>query len=224
MPPVQSLASIHQEILRCNACPRLRKHCEKMSKLKRKAYADEEYWGKPITGFGDSRARLLIVGLAPAAHGANRTGRIFTGDRSGDWLYRALHKAGFANQALSRSRDDGLKLRDAYISCVVKCAPPDNKPSPAEIKRCIPYLEEELAALPRARVFVSLGLIGLAGIWPMIGGGRPRPKLNHGESLDLGGGRWLIHSYHPSQQNTFTGRLTEPMFDRVFSQARQILG
>ncbi len=206
-----------------------------MAQLKRRAYQNETYWGLPIRGFGDPAARIVIVGLAPAAHGANRTGRIFTGDRSGDWLYRALHKAGLANQPHAISRDDGLQLRDTYISCVVKCAPPDNKPDPSEISHCSSHLEAELSALRNARVFIALGGIALQGLWPFIapsspGGAKksPRPKFSHGGEVTLGEcpaiaptaqSRTLLLSYHPSQQNTFTGRLTEPMFDRIFARA-----
>jgi uracil-DNA glycosylase family 4 len=219
-----SLAEIHSRIVSCRLCPRLRRHCETVAKIRRKSYADEKYWGKPVTGFGDPRARLVLIGLAPAAHGANRTGRIFTGDRSGEWLYRALHKAGFANQASSVHREDGLELTDVYVSCVVKCAPPDNKPSPAEIKRCsTSHLSLELGALPRAEGFLALGQIGLHGLWSLLGQRQPRPKFSHCGEARLPDGRWVLMSYHPSQQNTFTGRLTEPMFDRVFARARQRL-
>jgi uracil-DNA glycosylase family 4 len=194
-----------------------------VAREKRLAFRHEEYWGKPIPGFGDPDARLFIVGLAPAAHGANRTGRIFTGDRSGDWLYRALHRAEFANQARAVARDDGLELRDAYVSCIVRCAPPDNKPLPEEIRRCNPYLQAELELLGRVRVFVALGQLALQGLWTALGAPGPRPKFGHGVSHRLEDGRHLLCSYHPSQQNTFTGRLTEPMFDAVFAEARRLL-
>jgi len=219
---MSSLLAVHQQITACEACPRLRRHCQAIAKEKRRAYLEQNYWGKPITGFGDPAARLWVVGLAPAAHGANRTGRIFTGDRSGDWLYRALHKAGFANQPHATGRDDGLELRDAYVTCVVKCAPPENKPLPAEIKRCSEFLRAELEAMNRVQAFIALGQIALAGLWPLIGTG-PKPKFSHGAKVDLPGGRTLLMSYHPSQQNTFTGRLTEPMFDSVFHKAHQVL-
>lgn len=220
-----NLAKIHAQTIACEACPRLRRYCLKVAEEKRRAYAQETYWGKPISGFGDPHARLVIVGLAPAAHGANRTGRIFTGDRSGDWLYRALHKAGFANQPTSSHRDDGLKLRDAYVTCVVKCAPPDNKPSPAELKRCESlHLARELENLTEARVFIALGQIALQGLWPFLrDGDHPRPAFGHGKVFPLSRNKSLILSYHPSQQNTFTGRLTEPMFDSVFESARALL-
>jgi uracil-DNA glycosylase family 4 len=189
---------------------------------------DDHYWGKPITGFGDPNAELMIIGLAPAAHGANRTGRIFTGDRSGEWLYRALYKSGFANQAESTSRDDGLKLKNCYISCVVKCAPPGNKPSPTEIARCSKYLEREIEFMPQIKVFLALGGIALHGIWPFLQPSASskvkKPKFAHGGLLEFAPGKHLLTSYHPSQQNTFTGRLTEPMFDAVFAKAREILG
>jgi uracil-DNA glycosylase family 4 len=218
------LAKLSRQIVDCEKCPRLRRHCTKMAREKRKAYADETYWGRPIHGFGDPRARFVIVGLAPAAHGANRTGRIFTGDRSGLWLYRALHRAGFANQFSWERRDDGLELRDAYITCAVKCAPPDNKPDPGELTRCRDlFLERELELLDSARVYLALGQIGMNAIWNQLAPGRPRPKFGHGAHVALPGERHLLLSYHPSQQNTFTGRLTEPMFDAVFSKARELL-
>lgn len=221
-----SLKSIHRDIIACSACPRLRKYCQSMAKIKRRAYADETYWGKPITGFGDPDARLVIVGLAPAAHGANRTGRIFTGDRSGQWLYRALHRSGFANQPTYEHAGDGLKLTNAYITCVVKCAPPDNKPSPAELKRCRIHLEAEIAEMMNAKVWLVLGQIALNGLWPHLKGRysitSAKPKFSHAGEFALPNGDLLLMSYHPSQQNTFTGRLTEPMFDRVFSRAREL--
>lgn len=227
------LTALHQSIVQCTACPRLIRHCRQVAREKRKAYREETYWGRPIPGFGDADARLVIVGLAPAAHGANRTGRIFTGDRSGDWLYRALHRAGFANQARSTHAQDGLTLRDAYITCTVKCAPPDNRPAPEEIARCgRQHLAPELARFAEAPVWLALGQIAAHGIWPALHAGTaktpPRPRFAHGARVALpdsprGKKRWLVMSYHPSQQNTFTGRLTEPMFDDVFSVVRVLV-
>jgi uracil-DNA glycosylase family 4 len=220
---MDSLAKLGQDISDCDACPRLREHCLAVAREKRRAYADQEYWGRPVAGFGDPEARLLIVGLAPAAHGANRTGRMFTGDRSGDWLYRALHKAGFANQPTSVDRHDGLELKDAYIAAAGRCAPPDNKPLPEELARCRPHLERELALLDSVEGFIALGQIALHAAWSLLAPGAPRPKFAHGASVELPDGRWLLCSYHPSQQNTFTGRLTEPMFDAVFRDASRRL-
>ena len=224
------LELLHQRIHNCEKCPRLRKHCLKVAREKRRAYMDDTYWGHPIPGFGDPKAELVIVGLAPAAHGANRTGRIFTGDRSGDWLYRALHRAGFANQPTSIDRGDGLRLINTYISCAARCAPPQNKPTPAELKRCMPYLEEELRVLENARVYMVLGQIALNTLWPLIAPDTRKPAFGHGELASvpprsaLGAPvQHLVMSYHPSQQNTFTGRLTEPMFDSVFSRAQNLL-
>ncbi len=228
--PLAPLEKLAREIIRCRDCPRLRRYGEAVASEKRRAYLHEAYWGRPVPGFGDSQARLFITGLAPAAHGANRTGRIFTGDRSGEWLYRALHQAGFANQADSSHRDDGLLLRDAYISCVVRCAPPDNKPRPDELNRCSEnYLRPELALFPQARVYLALGQIALQGLWPLLAEElglplRPRPRFGHGLEYELRPGKWLLLSYHPSQQNTFTGRLTEPMFEAVFAKARVRIG
>lgn len=219
---VSTLDTISRTIAHCEACPRLRKHCLAIAREKRKAYRGDTYWGRPITGFGDPGAKLLIVGLAPAAHGANRTGRIFTGDRSGEWLYRALHKAGLANLPASLHREDGLKLKDTFISCVVRCAPPDNKPTPAEIQRCGPFLDQEIKALGTARVFVALGQIAYHALWDRIGAETARPKFGHGVEISLENGTLLL-SFHPSQQNTFTGRLTEPMFDQVFARACQLM-
>lgn len=192
-----------------------------------KRFAGEPYWARPVPGFGDPKARLLVVGLAPAAHGGNRTGRVFTGDRSGDWLYAALYRAGFANQPTSVARDDGLRLTDAYVACVVRCAPPDNKPSPAERDRCLPFLARELQLLPRVRAILALGAFAWDGV--LLAGARlghtvprPRPRFGHGARAALG--PWqLFGSYHVSQQNTFTGRLTEPMLDAVFAAARTSL-
>lgn len=219
------LRRLAQQVHACSACPRLRRHCLKTAQTKRKSYLKDTYWGKPISGFGDSNARLLIVGLAPAAHGANRTGRIFTGDRSGEWLYRAAHRFGFANQPASTHVGDGLELKNAYISCVVKCAPPENKPLPIELRRCEHFLKDELILLPRLKVILALGGIALRGVWPLICPKErtPMPKFSHGATYALTGERTLLMSYHPSQQNTFTGRLTEPMFDSVFKKARDLL-
>ena len=221
---MSALKNLNAEIISCNDCRRLRGHCAQIAKTKRLAYTDDKYWGKPVTGFGDPKARLLVVGLAPGAHGANRTGRIFTGDRSGDWLYRALFKAGFSNQPHSSHIKDGLRLNDAYITCVVRCAPPENKPSIKEIGQCKSYLEHELEILSQVRVFVALGQIALQGLWQTLVPGKTRPKLKHGARVKLPDGRTLIFSYHPSQQNTFTGRLTEPMLDAIFSQSKILLG
>jgi uracil-DNA glycosylase family 4 len=226
------LKKLSAQIESCEACPRLRRHCLKVAREKRKSYATETYWGKPIAGFGDPKARLHILGLAPAAHGANRTGRIFTGDRSGEWLYRALHKAGFANQPTSLHRNDGLKLKDCWISCVVRCAPPDNKPEPREIERCSAYLSQEFELMKNPRVYLALGQIALHAAWPLLvkrfalkshERSQARPKFSHGGKMELAPGHWLLMSYHPSQQNTFTGRLTEPMFDSIFTEARNLL-
>ena len=220
MLPVEKL---QKKIIACELCPRLRKHCLKVAKEKRAAFASETYWGKPIPSWGDPRARLLIVGLAPAAHGANRTGRMFTGDRSGDWLYRAMHKAGFATQPTSTHAKDGLELRDAWITASAHCAPPDNKPLPGELGNCERYLREELALMSQAEVYLVLGGIALSALWPLLGEGQKKPKFGHLAEQKLGNGRTLLMSYHPSQQNTFTGRLTEPMFDAVFTRARKLL-
>jgi uracil-DNA glycosylase len=215
-------------VISCTACPRLVQWRERVAREKRASFAEETYWGRPVPGFGDPRARVLIVGLAPAAHGGNRTGRIFTGDRSGDWLFSSLHRCGFANQATSERPGDGLRLRGAYITASVRCAPPDNKPLPEERDRCRPYLVRELQLLTRVRVIVALG----AYAWAVVlrvhadAGGRvppPRPSFGHLAQFDLGP-YVLIGSYHPSQQNTFTGKLTEPMLDAVFSRAAHLAG
>ena len=200
-------------------CPRLVEWRERIGRDKRAAYRDHDYWARGVPGFGDPAARLLVVGLAPAAHGANRTGRMFTGDRSGDWLYRALHRAGYANRPESTDRDDGLTLDGAWISAPVKCAPPDNKPTVTERDTCMPYLRRELQALTGVQVIVVLGGFAYQVIWREFGSG-PRPRFGHGVEVSLPDGRTLVCSYHPSQQNTFTGRLTEEMLDSVFARAR----
>ena len=222
-----SLQQIERQVIACTRCPRLVAHCRQIAQVKRRAYRDWDYWGKPIPGFGDPKARLLVVGLAPAAHGGNRTGRVFTGDRSGDWLYGALHRAGFANQPTSVSRDDGLALRDAYVTAVVRCAPPDNRPTPAERDRCITYLECEIILLDRLRVFVALGGFAFTNLVRLLRNHGDRPtapaRFAHAARVDLESGRVLFGCYHPSQQNTFTGRLTGPMMDGVFAEARRLL-
>ena len=222
---------LNERIADCQACGRLVKHCQKVAKNKRRAYVDEDYWGRPVPNMGPSRASLLIVGLAPGAHGANRTGRMFTGDRSGDWLFKALHRAGFANQAESSSQSDGLKLKNCVITAVCHCAPPDNKPTTEETHRCAPFLDQTIREL-RPRVFLALcGLARKAFVkharrqdW--LHG--PQPKFSHGSFAQLNVPRrrkrcWLLGSYHPSQQNTFTGRLTEPMLNDIFHQANQLI-
>ena len=220
------LQNIARRIETCRKCPRLVDWREQVAKTKRTAFATCDYWGKPVPGFGDPRARLLIVGLAPAAHGANRTGRMFTGDRSGQWLYRALYRAKFSNQATYQSRDDGLVLQDAFVTAVVRCAPPENRPSTAERDRCLPFLIEEVHQLTQLRVVVALGLFAwnnfLRALALSVGPVRPKPKFGHDVQADAGPYR-LVGSYHPSQQNTFTGRLSESMFDRVFQRARQLI-
>ncbi len=222
MSDAPSLAALEGEIVTCRACPRLVEWREQVAREKRAAFRDWDYWGRPVPGFGDPKARLVVVGLAPAAHGANRTGRVFTGDRSGDWLFRAMHRAGFANQPHAEHREDGLELLDARVVATVRCAPPDNRPTVEERDRCHPYFERELALFDRACVYVALGGWALSRL-AVLEDLRPRPRFGHGAELALSGGRTLLCSYHPSQQNTFTGRLTEPMFDAVFARARALL-
>jgi uracil-DNA glycosylase family 4 len=224
----EALEALEAEVVGCRRCPRLVAWREEVARVKRAAFAGEEYWGRPLPGFGDPDAAVLALGLAPAAHGGNRTGRIFTGDRSGDWLFGALHRAGFANQALSRSRDDGLRLRDCWVTAAVRCAPPANKPTPAERDNCLPYLARELELLPGARVIVCLGSFAwAAALLTLAGAGvelpRPRPRFGHGAEAEVGD-HTLLGCFHPSQQNTFTGRLTEPMLDAVFGRARTLAG
>jgi uracil-DNA glycosylase family 4 len=213
------LAALSAEIVACRLCPRLVAWRELVAREKRASFADQEYWGRPVPGFGDPAARILVVGLAPAAHGANRTGRVFTGDRSGDWLFAALHRAGLANQATSVSADDGLRLADVYISAAVRCAPPQNKPTPQERTTCVPYLRREMALLPGVRVVVALGAFAFHVMADEFGL-RPRPLFGHLAEVAAPNGTVLLASFHPSQQNTFTKKLTEPMFDAVFARAR----
>ena len=224
---MDSLARLTREISKCTLCARLVRCREAAAADPPKRFVGSDYWARPVPGFGDPRARLLGVGLAPAAHGGNRTGRVFTGDRSGDWLYAALHRAGFANQPESVSVADGLRLKDAYVACIVRCAPPDNKPSPVERDRCIGYFERELTLLPRVRAILALGAFAWDGVLlaaTALGHvpPKPRPKFAHGAQAAIGPWR-LFGSYHVSQQNTFTGRLTEPMLDAVFAAARSAL-
>ena len=223
-----SLDRLARDVVACQSCPRLRAHCAEVAEIKRRAYREWVYWGKPVPGFGDARARLLIIGLAPGAHGANRTGRMFTGDSSGDWLYRALYENGFASQAESGSREDGLVLQGAYIGAAGRCAPPDNKPLREELARCRPFLERELDLLREVRVVVTLGSIAHATYLAILRDrgdiARTTPfKFAYGaEYRTHAGGPVLIASYHPSQQNTSTGRLTRAMLHAVFARARAL--
>jgi uracil-DNA glycosylase family 4 len=218
---VTPLARLERDVIACRCCPRLVAWREQVAHDKRAAYRDDDYWGRPIPGFGDPAARVVVLGLAPAAHGANRTGRVFTGDRSGDWLFRAMHRAGLANQSESIAADDGLELRDAWVTAAVKCAPPANKPTPAERDNCAPFLQREFAALGNTAVVVCLGQFGYHAACAHFGV-RPRPSFGHGVEVVIPGGPTLICSFHPSQQNTFTRRLTEPMLDAVFGRAVEI--
>jgi len=225
-----ALQAVREQIVSCTRCPRLRTYCAEIARTKRRAFRDDIYWGKPVPGFGDPQARLLLVGLAPAAHGANRTGRVFTGDGvggSGDFLMSALHPAGFANIATSHHTGDGLKLRDVFIAAAVRCAPPDNKPTPEEIGNCLPHLAGEVAALPRARVIVALGRIGFDAYLQLLKRLgivlRPRPGFEHAAVFELPNGHTLIGCYHPSRQNTNTGKLTPRMMDEVFGLAARHL-
>ena len=217
-----SLELVAREVSDCRLCPRLVAWREQVAREKRAAYADWEYWGRGVPAFGDPEADIAVIGLAPAAHGANRTGRMFTGDRSGDWLYRAMFRAGLANQPTSADRDDGLELTGALVTSPVKCAPPANKPTPAERDTCRPFLERELAIVD-PKVFVVLGRFGYQALASHVGL-RPRPRFGHGEEIQLDDGRWIICSYHVSQQNTFTGKLTEDMLDEVFARAVVLAG
>ena len=225
-----SLAQVRDAIVSCDRCPRLREYCAAIAREKRRAYRDEVYWGKPVPGFGDPAARMLLIGLAPAAHGANRTGRVFTGDGprgSGDFLMAALHRAGFANIPTARDPNDGLQLTDAFIAAAVRCAPPDNKPTTEEIANCLPHLDAEIAALPNVRVVVALGRISFDAYLQLIKRRgvvvRPKPAFGHAVAHELPNGQTLIGCYHPSRQNTNTGKLTAPMMNAVFVRARRAL-
>ena len=216
------LEQLNKEIIACRKCPRLVEWREEVARVKRKAYIDQEYWGKPVPGFGDPKARVLVVGLAPGAHGSNRTGRNFTGDASGGFLYPALYKAGFANQALAESRSDGLILKDLYITASARCAPPDNKPSPDELNNCQPYLEREIRII-QPKVIVCLGRIAFERILKIHSVRDSAWKFGHGACYQLSNGNWILCSYHPSQQNTLTGKLTVAMFDEIWKQAKDLL-
>ncbi|MGI8791628.1 MAG: uracil-DNA glycosylase [Acidimicrobiales bacterium] len=216
-----SLQRLATEVTGCRACPRLVAWREQVARDKRASFADDDYWGRPVPGFGDPEASVFILGLAPAAHGANRTGRVFTGDRSGDFLFGSLHRTGFANQPTSTSADDGLRLSGAYLTAAVRCAPPANKPTPTERMQCQPFLQRELALLGSVSVFVGLGQFAYGVLCGLLGV-RPRPKFGHGVEVPLADGRMIICSYHPSQQNTFTGVLTEPMLDAVWIRAFEL--
>ncbi|HZD39663.1 MAG TPA: uracil-DNA glycosylase [Terriglobales bacterium] len=226
--PIRSFAKLDQTIVRCRLCPRLVRWREGVAQAPPRRYRGQRYWAKPLTGVGDPNAELLIVGLAPAAHGGNRTGRMFTGDRSGDWLFFALHAYGFSNQPNSSSRKDGLMLENCYVTAALRCAPPGNKPTRVEFSRCRPYLMREIELLSHVRVVIALGKIAFDSFLTAYreNGGeipKPRPKFGHGACHRLPDGILLIGSYHPSQQNTFTGKLTRTSFHRIFKKARQVL-
>lgn len=223
----RSLAQLNAEIVACSRCVRLREHCANVASVRRRAYADWEYWGKPVPSFGDPKARVLALGLAPGAHGSNRTGRPFTGDGSGDFLYPVLHDAGFASQPKASSRDDGMKLNDLWITSVGRCAPPDNKPTPEELRNCAPWLDEEMRLLRNLRVVVCLGRIAFDGLlnWAQREGHLDSRKgfvFGHGVEYTLPNALRVIASYHPSLQNTNTGKLTRPMFLKIFQRARAV--
>ena len=229
MTPVRrTLAALQRAIVSCERCPRLREYCARVAVEKRRAYRDETYWGRPVPGFGDPDARVLLVGLAPGAHGANRTGRMFTGDSSGDWLYEALHREGFANHPRSVSRDDGMRLTDLWIGAAARCAPPGNKPLPSELLACRDHLAQEIRLLPRLRVVLALGRIAheaylrASGLWERTPA-RERPAFAHGAVATPAGGPVLVSSFHPSRQNTQTGRLTRAMWHAVFARVRAIV-
>lgn len=216
--PEPTLETLAEEIVDCRACPRLVSWREQVAREKRAAFRDQVYWGRPVPGFGDPRARILVLGLAPAAHGANRTGRVFTGDRSGDWLFAAMHRAGLANQPTSAHIDDGLRLEDAYVAAAVRCAPPANKPTPEERDNCLPFAQVELSLLVEVRTIVCLGAFGWDAACRLLGI-RPKPRFGHGAEHPVPDGPDLLGCFHPSQQNTFTGKLTAQMLDDVFARA-----
>jgi uracil-DNA glycosylase family 4 len=218
----QALEGLEERITRCRRCPRLVEWRERVAREKRAAFADQQYWGRPVPGFGDPAARVYVLGLAPAAHGGNRTGRVFTGDRSGDWLFASLHRAGFANQPTSRHGDDGLRLDGAFVAAAVRCAPPANSPLPEERDNCLPYAARELD-LMRPLVIVCLGGYAWDAACRLLGV-RPKPRFGHGAEYVVEDGPTLLATYHPSQQNTFTGKLTEAMLDAVFARARKLAG
>jgi len=230
--PTPALAEVHRAIVTCERCPRLRQHCIEIGRIKRRAYRNETYWARPVPGFGDPEARVLVIGLAPAAHGGNRTGRVFTGDGaggSGDFLMTAMHAAGFANQTTATHINDGLTLHDAFIAAAVRCAPPDNKPTPEEFARCAPHLLAEWAALPNVSVVVCLGRLAWDAAWRALAARghvvpRPRPAFTHGAEVSLPGLPHVLGSFHPSRQNTHTGRLTPEMLRAVFLRARELAG
>lgn len=224
----QRLHQVQHEVIRCTKCPRLTRYRQRVAAVKVRRYRSWEYWGRPIPSFGDPEARVLVLGLAPAAHGGNRTGRIFTGDRSGDWLFRALYIHGFANQPTSIARGDGLKLDDCYVTAALRCAPPQNRPARRELENCRPYLLREVSLLSKVRVVIALGRIAFDTFLRVcrerdITLPRPRPRFGHGVRFSLPSGLMLIASYHPSQQNTLTRRLTRPMFHAIFREARRLL-
>ncbi len=229
VPGADDFEALQERVAACRRCPRLVEWRERVAVEKRAAFRDEEYWGRPVPAFGDPSGRVLVVGLAPAAHGANRTGRMFTGDRSGDWLFRALHRAGFANQPDATHRGDGLELDDLLITAAVRCAPPQNTPPPAERDRRAPWLLEELGHLDAVRVVVCLGSYAYVQTLRILAEAgtavpRPRPRFGHGVEVPLDDGRVVLCSFHPSQQNTFTGKLTEPAFDAIWTRARSLAG
>jgi len=226
--PVGGLSAVGRAVVACEACPRLRAHCLEVARVRKREFSGQVYWGRPVPGWGDPRARLLVVGLAPAAHGANRTGRMFTGDSSGDWLHGALHRFGFADRPGAGSRDDGLRRSDVWVTAAARCAPPGNRPTPAELARCRPFLAAELGLLRRARVVLALGgvahdaFLRAADLWEARPARAP-PRFAHGAESVLPAGRVLVASYHPSRQNTNTGRLTRPMWHAVFRRVRRLL-
>jgi uracil-DNA glycosylase family 4 len=221
--PGSELAELERRVIACRRCPRLVEWRERVARERRAAYAGEEYWGRPVPGFGDPGASVYVLGLAPAAHGGNRTGRVFTGDRSGDWLFASMHRTGFASQPRSDHVGDGLRLEGAFVGAAVRCAPPANRPLRAELDNCLPFAAEELRLLPRVRVMVCLGRFAWDAAARLLGV-RPRPRFGHGAEHEVPDGPTMLASFHPSQQNTFTGKLTEPMIDAVFLRARDLAG